>query len=163
MKKLFTTLIALSSLSVFVSGINAQESKPSMQTVSFITGCWEMSRPERQSVTTEQWMSPDGGGMIGMARSVRNGKMGSYEYLRIVHDETGIHYIAKPSDSKTETSFRLVKWAENNVVFENPAHDFPQRIIYRMAKPDKLTARIEGEMNGKVTGMDFAFVRSRCG
>ena len=34
------------------------------------------------------------------------------------------------------------------VVFENPTHDFPQRIIYWKDGND-LRARIEGTMNGK--------------
>ncbi len=162
MKKLFIVFNVTLSLCIFTFGVTAQEAKPTMESVAFIAGCWEINKPERQSLTNEQWMSPVGGAMIGMARSVRNGKMGSYEYLRIVQDETGIHYIAKPSQSKSETSFKLVKWAANEAVFENPAHDFPQRIIYKLAGTDTLTARIEGTMNGKPTGMDFPYVRGKC-
>jgi hypothetical protein len=41
-------------------------------------------------------------------------------------------------------------------VFENLAHDFPQRIIYSRAG-DQLTARIEGPMNGKPAAMEWRY------
>ncbi len=107
-------------------------------------------------------MSPAGGAMIGMARTVRNGKMASFETIRIIQDDAGIHYIVKPSENKDETSFKLVKWALNEAIFENAKNDFPQRIIYRLASPAALNARIEGTMNGKITGMDFPFTRAKC-
>jgi hypothetical protein len=49
----------------------------------------------------------------------------------------------------------------DEVVFENPAHDFPQRIRYR-ASGAALQARIEGTMNGKTRGIDFPYTRTNC-
>ncbi len=161
MKNLIATFIIALSFT-FPAVLNGQESKASIDSLVFLSGCWEISTPERKLLVSEQWMSPAGFAMIGMGRTVRNGKMGSYEFLRIVQDDTGIHYIAKPSQSKSETSFKLVKWAANEAVFENPAHDFPQRIIYKLSGTDSLAARIEGTMNGKATGMDFPYVRGKC-
>jgi hypothetical protein len=44
-------------------------------------------------------------------------------------------------------------------VFENPDHDFPNRIIYRTPDADSLFARIEGKRNGRVSGVDFSLKR----
>jgi hypothetical protein len=41
-------------------------------------------------------------------------------------------------------------------VFEDLAHDFPQRVIYER-KGDRLAARIEGMMGGKLEAMDWGF------
>ncbi len=43
------------------------------------------------------------------------------------------------------------------MVFENPQHDFPQRILYRKNPDGTLHARAEGERNGKLSGQDFHF------
>jgi hypothetical protein len=43
------------------------------------------------------------------------------------HD--GIFYIAQPQGNPP-TEFRLTESLGNRVVFENKAHDFPQRIVY---------------------------------
>ena len=47
------------------------------------------------------------------------------------------------------------------MVFENPKHDFPQRIRYRL-KGDTLHARIEGTINGKERAIDFPYQRASC-
>lgn len=148
---------------IFALTTTAQETKPTLRSLAFIAGCWEINKPAKKMLVSEQWMAPVGDAMIGMSRTVRNGKMGGFEFLRIVRDDSGINYISKPSENKEETPFRLIKWSANEAVFENPAHDFPQRIIYRLVKPGSLKARIEGTMEGKMTGIDFPFVRVKCG
>jgi hypothetical protein len=52
--------------------------------------------------------------------------------------------------------------SDTMVVFENPQHDFPQRVIYRKRGADSLIARIEGTMNGKSRGVDFPYAKGRC-
>ena len=146
-----------------VSGIWAQEKSPKLEDLKWIAGCWEINKPEKKSLVSEQWMAPVGDAMIGMSRTMRNGKMGGFEFLRIVQNETGIFYISKPSENSEETSFKLIKWASNEMTFENPTHDFPQRIIYKLTKADSLAARIEGNMNGKLRGIDFPMTRIKCG
>jgi hypothetical protein len=141
----------------------AQNAQPQLSDLAWIAGCWEIDQPEKKRLVTEQWMAPAGDAMIGMSRTMRNGKMAGFEYLRIVRDATGINYISKPSENKDETAFKLIKWSAGSVVFENPTHDFPQRIIYNLTKPDALAARVEGTMNGKLTGVDFPMKRAKCG
>ena len=50
---------------------------------------------------------------------------------------------------RAPTAFRLVEVSGQRAVFENPGHDFPQRIIYRR-EGDTLHARIEGNQNGEL-------------
>lgn len=157
MKMLFLVLVFVGTLSV-----SGQGDKPKLDDLKWIAGCWEINQPDKNRFVSEQWMTPLGGAMLGMSRTVRNGKMTGFEQLRIVEDATGIHYISKPSENKEETAFKLVKWSASEAVFENPTHDFPQRIIYRFSKPDYLSARIEGTMNGKSSGFDFPYVKARC-
>lgn len=133
----------------------------SVDSLTWMTGCWELNVPQRQMTIAEHWMKPSGGTLIGMSRTVRGGKTTGFEYLRIVTTDSGIDYVARPSSSKEETRFKLVKSSASEAVFENPAHDFPQRIIYR-SQPDGLFARIEGEENGKLNGMDIPMKRAKC-
>jgi hypothetical protein len=97
-----------------------------------------------------------------MSRMVRDGKTGSYEYLRIVEHDGGLNYVAKPSQNKDETIFRLSRTGKGEVIFENPDHDFPQRIIYRQPDANTLNARIEGMRNGELRGMDIPMKRTKC-
>src|SRR5262245_7942557 len=103
--------IVATALMLCLVTLCAAQSKPKIDDLNWIAGCWEVNRPERKSVIAEQWMSPSGGAMIGMGRTVRDGKMTEFEFLRIVDDGTAINYIAKPSANKDETPFKLVKWS----------------------------------------------------
>lgn len=147
---------------IFCSCINAQESKLGVDAMGWMAGCWELNVPQRQMTIAEHWMKPSGGTLIGMSRTVRSGKTTGFEAVRIVTTETGIDYVAKPSTNKEETAFKLIKSTSSEIVFENLAHDFPQRIIYRNQAPDTLLARIEGTQNGKLSGMDIPMMRAKC-
>jgi flagellar basal body rod protein FlgF len=96
--------------------------------------------------------------MLGMGRTVRGGKTTEYEYLQIRDDSGRLVYDARPS-GQAQAIFPLLTLNGNEVVFENSAHDFPQRVIYRRGADGSVSARIEGTRNGKVSGIDFPYRR----
>ena len=73
-----------------------------------------------------------------------------------------IVFIARP-EGQPEATFKLTKGSNREVIFENPKHDFPQRIIYRLETTDAVLARIEGVSKGKEKSVDFLMTRERCG
>ena len=96
--------------------------------------------------TEEFWSEPAGGVMLGLHRDVFPDDSSFFEFLRIVSTDQRITYVASPRGVGT-TSFALVEIDGQSATFENPGHDFPQRIIYRR-EDDRLIARIEGETDG---------------
>lgn len=133
-----------------------------INTLAFLGGCWTLTRPNGTTIE-EQWLAPAGGAMIGMSRSVRDGKLREYEFMRIVPGEDGgLRYVAIPS-GQAETAFALKDLAADAVTFENPKNDFPQRILYRLADKDTLVARIEGSLNGQARSADFPYKRCPAG
>jgi hypothetical protein len=126
--------------------------------LAFMTGCWKFEAKGR--VVEEHWMAPAGGSLIGISRTVVNDKATEYEFLQIRDLPEGLTYIAKPSN-QAEARFAVKTAGAGEVIFENPAHDFPQRIRYRL-DGNTLHARIEGTMNGKSRGIDFPYSRVSC-
>ena len=154
--------LACLSLFILCGSLAGRAQSHSVDTLSWMAGCWELNVPQRQMTIAEHWMKPAGGTLIGMSRTVRGGKTTGFEYIRIETTADGVDYVAKPSSNKEETRFKLVKSSSTEAVFENLAHDFPQRIIYRNQLPDGLFARIEGTQNGKLNGMDIPMKRAKC-
>lgn len=156
--KLITIVIFLlvSSTALF-----AQDAAFKIEDLGWLSGCWQSENNEKNSSVSEFWTRVDGQSMFGVGRTIKNGKTVDYEYLRIVQDEKGIFYIAKPKANTEETPFRLTKLTAAEAVFENPAHDFPQKIIYRV-EGAKLFARIEGNNKGKFMGFDFPMSKIKC-
>jgi len=107
-----------------------------------MTGHWRTTMPNG-TVVEEHWTSPDGGLMLGMGRTVpMNGKT-EFEFLRIAVRDGKLAYLAMPF-ARAETPFPMTSLTANKVVFENPAHDYPQRISY-WRDGEKLCARVEGK------------------
>lgn len=157
MKKLVLVVICLSLLCFVRAG--AQEQKFKLEDFVWLAGCWENDRAGRMS--EERWTKPKAGMMLGTGQTLKDGKTVEFEFMRI-HEEKGeIFYTAKPS-GQPEASFKLVSHRDGKAVFENPQHDFPQRVIYGKQPDGSLLARIEGEMNGQKRGIDFPFKRARC-
>ncbi|MCG3119456.1 MAG: hypothetical protein ALAOOOJD_01865 [bacterium] len=136
-----------------------QEPKTTITDFAWLAGCWDGSSSGRESL--EQWMKPSGQTMLGMSRTVVNGKTVAYEFIQLREQDGEIFYIAKPS-GQAEASFKLVQYSNHEAVFENPQHDFPQRIIYRLEKDGVLAAAIEGNSKGKLKRIDFPMKRAKC-
>ena len=154
LKKTILILVISSSAAI------AQTPKPTINDLSWLTGCWEANRKGRE--ISEQWMKPSGRMMLGMGRTVADGKTVEFEFLQIREDNDGaIHYVAKPS-GQPEAAFKLIKLQNREVIFENAEHDFPQRIIYRLQPDGSLFARIEGKLQGQIRGIDYPMTRGRC-
>lgn len=119
----------------------AAEEKKSLEPLSFLVGCWQ-GELGGGVVVRENHSTPFGGQMLGMSQTVAGGKTIAFEYLRITEDPDGkVSYRPSPGGQGTVT-FQLVKATATEAVFENPAHDFPQRIAYEL-KEGQLVARIE--------------------
>jgi hypothetical protein len=100
--------------------------------------------------------------MLGVARTIRGGRAVAHEFMQIREAEVGhLVYIASPS-GQAETTFTSLKASATEVVFENPGHDFPRRVIYRPRPDGGLAARIEGRLDGVERSMDYPMRRVRC-
>jgi len=132
-----------------------------LASLNWLAGCWFGSNGRTQF--REQWMRAAGGVMLGMGHTTTMvGKMLSFEAMRIELDATGIPvFVAKPSD-QTEASFKSVKYDATSIFFENPTHDFPQRIKYQLKADGTLDARIEGVLKGREARIEFPMRRASC-
>ena len=104
---------------------------------AWLAGHWRSENNGR--VSEEVWMAPEGGLMTGMGRTLRDGRAVGFEFLYISTGE-GAAYFAQPG-GRPAVRFGLVAQEGESAVFENPEHDFPQRIEY-VRDGDSLSATI---------------------
>ena len=71
----------------------------------------------------------------------------SFEFLRIAETPTGLSYFAMLG-GKPVTEFKMKEVGAQRIVFENPEHEFPRRILY-WRDGEALMARTEGMRGGK--------------
>ena len=153
--------VALVMLIAMTAGTLSNASqKAGIERLEWMSGCWVLDDGKER--TEETWMKPAGQSMLGMSRTVAGGKTVFTEHIQIREANGQIAYIVALGMGAKPTVFKLIKSSDNEVVFENPEHDFPQRIIYRRESADALFARIEGAEKGVNKAMDFRYKRSKC-
>jgi hypothetical protein len=108
------------------------------------------------------WMPPAGDLTIGASRTVTPAGTREFEQIRIKADSGKLVYIALPS-GQSEARFPSTVVNDTLLVFENLAHDFPQRIIYRKRGADSVIARVEGPgANSTTRGSNYPMRRASC-
>jgi len=127
--------------------------------LGWLQGCWAVTAGERE--VEEYWMAPKGTSMLGIARTTHSGVLADYEMTLIRQAEDHLVFEAHPSNQPMAL-FHSIEVSRSRIVFENPKHDFPQRIGYER-KGNALLAWIEGTQNGKVRRIEFPYLRTSCG
>ncbi len=117
--------------------------------LGFMTGCWQGRSPSGSTIE-ERYTTPSNNLMLGLTRYLRDGATRSFEFTMIGNVTGGSHLIPHPG-GKASVTFTERERSSNRVVWENPAHDFPQRIIYHRFMPDSMSARIELMDGGNAT------------
>jgi len=152
-------LISALAALVTLGALAAAPQQPSgINRLSWMAGCWEQ-RTARGTVE-EQWMAPRGTSMLGVSRTVRGDTLSAYEFLLVRERAGRVAYLANPS-GQTPTVFMASVLDDTSVVFENPTHDFPQKIGYTR-RADSLLAWIEGTRNGQLRRIPFPYARTAC-
>lgn len=126
--------------------------------LSFMAGHW-VQKDGREEVQ-ETWLGPRGDTLAGVNLTHRPESRASFEFLRIAMKNGQPVYFASPG-GRPPVEFPVKEIAAGSVVFENMAHDFPQRIVYRRIDADTLLARIEGTVQGKTRAQEWRFTRAR--
>jgi hypothetical protein len=126
--------------------------------VSWLQGCWQLTAGDR--IVEEQWTAPRAGVMLNMGRTVRGDRLIEYEWVLLREKDGVLEYEAHPSGQPSDV-FTARTATSSEVVFENPQHDFPQRVGYKR-DGESLLAWIEGTTNGKARRVEFPYRRAAC-
>jgi len=151
--------VALALAGILAAPLRAQTPPaPDLSRLSWLEGRW--TGVSDGLAMEEDWTAPAGGALLGMHKDVKDGRMVSFEFLRIQTTGEGTFYFASPR-SAPPTPFRLVELSDRKVVFENKAHDFPQRILYWLEASGALHARVEGPQGGKPVAEEWTWTRAK--
>lgn len=99
--------------------------------------------------------------MLGVSRTFRGDSLVEYEFVVLREQAAGLTYEAHPSRQAPAT-FAARTASDSLVIFENAAHDFPQRIGYRNAGGDSLVGWIDGTLQGRPQRIEFPYARVTC-
>ena len=143
--------------------------KATVAQLAWIAGPWSGTLKDR---TIEQhWMTPNGGSMVGMYRSIRDGRASLYEllaieergdevYLRIKHFAPGPGLVSQEAKDQS-ADHALVKAESRTAVFVGSAGGGPVRVTFNSPDQDTLTITVERQRDGKAVATEFPYKRIR--
>ena len=145
----FRAIALLASLAV--AAALAQD--PRVASLDCLAGTWV--KDDGGEKVMESWVGPGNGMMVAANLSTWPNGRRTFEFLRIADTPQGMTYFASPG-GRAPVEFRVRESGDKRVVFENLAHDYPQRISYWREGP-LLVARIEGTLRGQKREEEWRF------
>jgi hypothetical protein len=121
-----------------------------------MAGCWiQQSGPKW---TEECWTAPRAGTMLGSGRTGDGAAVKAWEANQILPDASGKLVFWASPDGGARIAFPVASRSATEIVFANPAHDYPQRIRYWREGP-ALNAEISMSDGSKAMRWHYSAMR----
>ena len=124
--------------------------------LGWMAGCWE--HHDGATRIEERWTSPEGGILLGSGKTIRDGAPTGFEFMRVEVLDGRPTFVALPS-GQPEARFPLREITSEGWVFEDLAHDFPQRVTYGRTGRHTMRAIVEGVVDGNARGFTLDYTR----
>lgn len=125
----------------------------------WLIGNWQSK--SAKGILTETWYKQDDSTMIGKSYFIEGSDTLSMENIRMEQRNGMLTYIPVVRDQNNgkAVSFALTNSTDSSLVFENPKHDFPQKISYVLMANDSLVAEVSAVVEEKIKSQVFRMSR----
>ena len=148
---MYKLLLFLFCLLLFSCG----NKKNSISDFSWLEGKWVGAADDMSFF--EQWSKLQGNAMNGFGGAVSGKDTVFTEKIKIEERVDGIFYIPTVQENGGSVDFKFTGTKNDTVIFENPLHNFPQRILYLKLPNNKLYACIDGLEKGRYKRIEFSY------
>lgn len=139
-------IILLGGIAMFlcVNGFGQQ-----LVDAKWLLGIWEQKTSKGN--VYETWKSNDDSSYSGKSYLLKKKDTIVLETVSLLQKNGTLFYIPTVTNQNNArpVPFKLTFSSANQLVFENPTHDFPQKITYALISSDSLIAEISGTLNNK--------------
>ena len=156
MKPIFGIIV----IAFIVSCQNKSEKKfDKLEKMNWLIGNWEQKLPE--GLLTESWEKQNDSTFLGKSYFIKSKDTIHSERIVLSQKNESLLYsptVIGQNDEKAVT-FKLTSDIENTFIFENPTHDYPQKITYKKINETNLKATISGKQNGKASNESYQMIK----
>lgn len=153
-------LISMISCNKYDANGNIIKDYEELEKANWMLGEWE--KTDSLGTLKEIWKRLDDSTFIGLSYYIQN-KKDTVHNEQVELMQNGEHLIytttIKGENNDSPIPFQMTKDEDSLLVFENPKHNFPQKIEYKLAKNNILTAKITGKLNGKSNTQSYPMKR----
>ena len=125
----------------------AKENK--LAAMDWLIGTWENKNEQGDMI--EIWEKTNDSLYSGASYFIKGKDTLHSEKVELLQKGDMVLYIPTVSgqNNNQPVPFQLTQQTAKQLVFENPKHDFPQKIVYQQITADSLVATISGTVQGK--------------
>lgn len=142
---------------VLISEEKKEISTSGLNQLQWLLGEWGIE--DGQEVTKEIWNKVDDSTFTGFAytKVAKDTVFAETLVLQQLQDAMFLTVVAFNQNGDLPVVFGMVALEDGKVVFENKAHDFPQRIVYTNPSKDSIHAWVEGRVGDTLKKIDFYY------
>jgi hypothetical protein len=149
MIKLFFAIILF-----YVSTDTHSQPCNSLNSLQWILGDWRADSGKTINIESWRKVSAKTFEGFGESRTKDSNTPKSTELLRLIEMANELFYIAKPKQNNLPVAFKLIHCTIKSAVFENPEHDFPNKLEYKLTADNKMVVTVSG-IKGKSFTLNF--------
>ena len=138
MKKVLLAAAVIIGLSAFLKA-----DKKTFKKLYALQGTWKMIT--KRGTICEEWKKIDNNYLQSKGYMIKGNDTLVNERVALTNTDEGIFYTStvENQNNKQPVAFKMTKAENSMFVFENPKHDFPKRIVYKLVTADSLHAFID--------------------
>src|SRR5713101_1644911 len=87
-------------------GVSGEAAEVSLAKLTWLAGDWQVTNGTW--VVEEYWTMPSANSLLGMSRTVRDGRTVAFEFVRIEQRDGDVFYVAQPG-GRPSTDFKLAQ------------------------------------------------------
>jgi hypothetical protein len=149
-----TTLILL-FLAIFSCKNSEINEKDKIKSAKWLLGKWETKTADGN--LSESWKQLNDSTFQGQSLFIKGKDTLHFESIKLqqIGEELIYNATIKGQNEDKAVAFKMTIGTAKEMIFENPKHDYPQKIIYTQIKKDSLVASISGVQLGKPSSEKF--------
>jgi hypothetical protein len=157
MKKAILILIIVLT---FTSCLKSKEASK-IVVADWLLGKWENNSADGN--LSESWTKVNDSIYDGESYFIKGKDTLHFEKIQMKQKGEDLFYIAtvKGQNNDKPVTFKHNDTIEKQLVFENPKHDFPQKIVYSQITKDSIVIQISGIQQGKPSSERFSMKKSK--
>lgn len=141
------------------SGVKQEQTTSLLAENNWLLGSWKNITEKGYSV--EIWTKVNDTLFQGYSYLIKGADSVPLETVHLAEKNGILYYIPTVNGQNGEkpVEFKLSAHTPNQLIFENPEHDFPTKIVYNQLSADSLLAQISGPNNGLIETRQFPMKR----
>ena len=160
-KKIYSIALASLTLAAVSCKKSVDKQPGTISKAEWFLGNWENKTP--QGDLSENWVKVNDSVFNGESYFIKKKDTLFGETVVLSEQDGALLYTVttKGQNGELPVAFKMTSATANQIVFENPAHDFPTKITYKLVHKDSLVAEISGLQSGKPASETFAMGRKK--